>query len=210
MKKFLISSVILASGAVFVVPAQAAPHSGLYIGAGFGYGKVTYSGDDKAAFKELFGSEDPNQNKAISISLGYDLPIAEQWTISPEISAIYFGGNDLTYSGNGKSVEAKTRYYNIDALGVLTYQLTSYIDVFAKAGVSYKTEKNEFSYAIREAYDTHDLPSEERNKLWTPTAGVGIGYNFTSHWQANLAYMHSFEKGDYHLDSVLAGIKYKF
>lgn len=210
MKKFLISSVILASGAVFVVPAQAAPHSGLYIGAGFGYGKVTYSGDDKAAFKELFGSEDPNQNKAISISLGYDLPIAEQWTISPEISAIYFGGNDLTYFGNGKSVEAKTRYYNIDALGVLTYQLTSYIDVFAKAGVSYKTEKNEFSYAIREAYDTHDLPSEERNKLWTPTAGVGIGYNFTSHWQANLAYMHSFEKGDYHLDSVLAGIKYKF
>ncbi|VXA81194.1 MULTISPECIES: outer membrane protein [Aeromonas] len=210
MKKFLISSVILASGVVFVVPVQAAPHSGLYIGAGFGYGKVTYSGDEKAAFKELFGSENPNQNKAISISLGYDLPIAEQWTISPEISAIYFGGNDLTYSGNGSSAEVKTRYYNIDALGVLTYQLTSYIDVFAKAGVSYKTETHKLSDAIGEAFDTHDLPSDERNKLWTPTAGVGIGYNFTSHWQANLAYMHSFEKGDYHLDSVLAGIKYKF
>lgn len=190
MKKATIIAATIASA---LISGTAFAATGPYV-----QGQVGYS-NSNVADSAVNATSTSDEHIAGRISVGYVLLEKDKWDMGTELGWGSYGNTTATDSKGG-SEKASTTATDIDL--VASYHINQKVSLITKGGLAYER--------------LNDNYADETNSSVKPLLGIGIGYNLSSHVQANLSYDHIFgdssntSGGVPTLDTVFAGVKYSF
>ncbi|WP_159084810.1 outer membrane protein [Dongshaea marina] len=175
MKKLVVVAAVASALACGSAMAQLTP----YVGVNLGWGGMQTN--DKP-IDGLNQSSDSIGGVAGGINIGIlagDTP----FQYGAEMGYYTYADNTYNYDSIPLNAQYKGNYF--DLLGVGKYSFSSGWNIFGKAGAAYVTQK------LNANADGFNVIDDTQHKI-LPKVALGVGYDFTSNWSANLQFSQVF------------------